>query len=67
VTNPSQGSFLTVYPSGQGLPLASDLNFGPQETIANLDLVKLGSGGAIAVYNNQGSTDVVADVAGFYI
>src|SRR5205807_284214 len=35
-TQPSDASFLTVYPDGQPQPASSNLNFGPNETIPNL-------------------------------
>jgi hypothetical protein len=66
VTNPSAGSYLTAYPSGAPLPTASNLNFGPGQTVPNLVEVKVGSGGQVNVYNAVGSTDVVIDVAGWY-
>jgi hypothetical protein len=34
--------------------------------VPNLVVVKLGSGGAVQVFNASGSTDVVVDVMGFY-
>lgn len=64
-TEPTSGSYLTVYPSGASRPLASDLNFGPSATVPNLVVVGLGSGAA-AVYNNLGSVHVLADVSGWY-
>jgi hypothetical protein len=66
VTNPNAGSYLTVYPSGASLPTASNLNFGPGQTVPNLVVVKVGSGGQVNVYNAAGSTDVIFDVAGWY-
>jgi hypothetical protein len=66
VTGPSAGSYLTVYPSGSSVPTASNLNFGPGQTVANLVIVKVGSGGKVNVYNAAGSTDVIFDVAGWY-
>ena len=59
-------SFLTVYPSGAGRPLASDLNFLAGQTVPNLVLVKLGPDGTVNIYNDQGTTEVVADVFGWY-
>jgi hypothetical protein len=66
VTNTTGPSWLTAYPADQTLPLASDLNWDPGVTKANMVVVKLSSAGAITLYNYQGSTDVVVDVAGFY-
>ena len=66
VTGPSAGSYLTLYPSGSSLPLASNLNFSGGQTVPNLVTVKVGSDGKINVYNNKGTTHVVLDVAGWY-
>jgi streptogramin lyase len=66
VTNGSAGSFVTAYPAGEGTPNASNLNFGVGQTIANLVTVKLGVGGEVAFANAVGSTDVIADVVGYY-
>jgi hypothetical protein len=65
-TDPTAGSYLTAYPAGGAVPLASNLNFGPAQTIPNLVVVKLGNGGKFSVYNAQGNTDVIADVIGWY-
>ncbi len=65
VTDPTQTSFLTVWPAGQSQPLASNLNFSQGETVANLVEVQLGSGGAVSFYNLQGDVQVVADLEGY--
>lgn len=59
-------SFLTVWPSGQPRPGVSNLNFtaGPPST--NAVVARVGEGGRISVYNNLGSTDVVADLNGWF-
>lgn len=66
VTDPSSLSYLTVYPTGDAQPLASDVNFGPDQTVANQVVAELGTGGAITIYNALGSADVVVDVAGWF-
>jgi len=65
-TEPTSGSYLTAFPTGTAVPLASNLNFGPGQTIPNLVVVKLGTGGMFSVYNAQGNTHVIADVVGWY-
>jgi hypothetical protein len=65
VTNPTQPSFLTVWPARAAQPIASNLNFGPGQTVANLVEVGLGDQGAVSVYNSAGSVDVVVDVQGY--
>jgi hypothetical protein len=67
VTAPSAPiSHLTVFPTGQALPLASNLNFVAGETVPNLVVVKLGAGGKVSLFNAEGSVHVIADVAGWY-
>jgi len=65
-TGPTTGGFLTVFPAGAARPNASNLNFGPGQTIPNLVLAKVGSGGQVSIYNDQGSTHVIADIAGWF-
>lgn len=67
VTNATQGSFLTVWPTGQNRPNASNINFLSTQTVPNLVTVKVGSGGDVSFYNAAGSTDVLADVSGYYV
>jgi len=66
VTGANSGSFLTVHPTGEDRPHASNLNFGPGETIANLVIAKVGRGGQVSIYNDTGSTHLIADVAGWF-
>ena len=65
-TNESAAGFFTVYPTGGGLPTASNLNFAARETVPNLVSVGLGSGGQITIYNGVGSADAVVDLEGYY-
>jgi hypothetical protein len=59
-------SFLTIFPSGNARPPSSDLNMSPGDIVPNLAVSGLGSDGNILIYNNQGSVDVLVDVAGWY-
>lgn len=64
--DPSAAGYLTVFPTGQPRPTASNLNFAadsPPE--ANLVLVALPASGQISVYNFAGTTGVVIDVEGY--
>jgi uncharacterized protein YvpB len=65
-TNPNQWSFTTVYPGGNQLPMASDLNYGPGMTFANLDLARLGPSGTLQLFNRNGGVDEIADIAGWF-
>lgn len=64
--NPTALSYLTIYPSGQQLPLASDLNFISGQTVPNLVESELSSSGQISIYNNSGNVDVLVDIAGWF-
>ena len=66
VTNPTAASFVTVWPTGQARPTASNINFVAGQTVPNLVTVKVGAGGQVSLYNAAGSTDLIADVAGYY-
>ena len=65
-TNTTATSFLTVYPSGEARPLASNLNVDAGETVANRVFAKLGANGRVTVFNSAGGTDVIVDVGGWY-
>ena len=66
VTEPSATSYLTAWPAGLARPLASNLDYVAGQNVPNLVVVKVGDGGRVDLYNNLGSTHVVADVAGWY-
>lgn len=66
VTGPTAPGFLTVFPTGDPRPLASNLNFEPGMTVPNLVVAKLGAGGSISIFNPSGTTEVIADVAGWF-
>lgn len=64
-TGASAPGFLTVWPAGQTRPIASNLNVATDQTIANMVIVRLGTGGAISVMANQGCPAVIVDIAGY--
>jgi|GEM_PF-1676790 len=66
VTGTTAASFLTAYPNGNARPLASNLNWTSGRTVANLVEVPVGTGGAVTFYNQAGSTNVVADLEGYF-
>ena len=66
VTQPSRSSFFTVYPTDAQLPVASNLNFDPGQTVPNLVTVKVGANGKVRLYNAAGQTHVIFDVVGWY-
>src|SRR5206468_2495338 len=48
VVTPTSGGYLTVYPAGAALPLASNLNFAATQTVPNLVVAKVGAGGKVS-------------------
>ena len=64
---PTTYTVLRVYPDGSPLPTVSNLNAAPRTVVANLVVVALGSNGSIRIHNSRGSTDVVVDLAGWYV
>ncbi|MFE6843398.1 hypothetical protein [Streptomyces sp. NPDC057686] len=67
VTNPKSDGHLTVHPSGQPAPTASNVNFRAGQTIANSVIVPIGADGKISIRNGSWNpADVIVDVVGFY-
>lgn len=65
-TEPTSNSYLTVWPSDEAQPTASNLNMAPGDTVPNLAVVPLAIDGSISIYNHGGNTHVVLDVVGWY-
>ena len=67
VDGPGNPGFVTVYPTGVARPLASSINVDSAGlTIANLVTVPIGTGGTVDIFSLM-STDLVADVQGYYM
>jgi hypothetical protein len=66
--NPGSAGFVTVWPSGTAMPLASSLNTSPGRTQPNLVVAKLGAKGSISLYDyaDFGGTDLLVDVVGYF-
>jgi hypothetical protein len=64
-TDPTAPSFLTVFPNPRR-PTASNLNYVAGQTIPNLVMVGLRTGGQVDLYNFAGQVNVLADVAGYF-
>jgi hypothetical protein len=62
VTEPTNGSFLTVFPAGDARPLASSVNMVRGQTVPNMVLARVGTDGRVSIYNNSGAVHVVVDV-----
>ncbi|GAA1140681.1 hypothetical protein GCM10009664_06660 [Kitasatospora gansuensis] len=65
-TQATQDTYLTLYPSGQARPTASNLNIKAGQTVANLVTVPVGYDRSVEIYNPAGSVDVIVDVLGYY-
>ena len=66
VTNPTVGGHVTIFPTGAATPLASNLNFGANQTLANRAIIGVGTGGKVTIFNGYGRTDVIVDVTGWF-
>jgi hypothetical protein len=63
----TEKSFLTIWPAGQPRPLSSANNAEPTLVASNQMVARLGSGGAVSIYNQTGSIDLVIDVVGYML
>jgi hypothetical protein len=69
VAEATQLGHLRLYPGGDSLPGVSTINFLAGLTRANNAIVRLGTGGAIAIYSGQptgGTVQVIVDVTGYF-
>jgi subtilisin family serine protease len=66
VTGPTAAGWITVFPTGAGAPQASTVNFAPNQTVANLVVVPVGTNGQVRFANALGNTHVIVDVVGSY-
>jgi hypothetical protein len=65
VVDAQVAGFATVYPCGQPIPDASNLNFAAGQTIPNLVISRVGDGGKVCV-TTTAEIDVLADVAAYF-
>ena len=69
VTGATAPSYLTVWPAGVAQPVASNLNYVAGQTVPNRVIVQVGSHGTpgwVSFYNAAGSTQVIADIGGWF-
>ncbi len=66
VTQPQGSGFATAFPTGVALPTASNLNYVPGTTRANLAVVKVGTGGQISLNAAETSAHLIVDVMGSF-
>ncbi|HEY1280091.1 MAG TPA: fibronectin type III domain-containing protein [Acidimicrobiales bacterium] len=60
----SDAGFVTVYPCGASLPLASSVNFGRNETVANAVVVPVAPDGTVCLHAST-PVHLLVDVAGY--
>ncbi|MDT0215167.1 hypothetical protein Q9R29_14845 [Rothia sp. ARF10] len=63
--NPTAHGYVTAYPAAGTRPSTSNLNLTAGRNVANLVSVRV-SANRVTFYNNAGSTDVIADLAGYF-
>jgi len=68
VTQATQPSFLTLWPSGLTRPVVSTINFTPSDpALANGATVGLSTNAQdLSVFNSDGNVHVILDVTGYY-
>ena len=64
VTAPAGAGFLTVWPTGGTMPLASSVSFAAGQTVAGLVQVGLGTNGQVSIYAAN-TLQLIADVEGW--
>ena len=65
VTEAAGPRFVTVYPCGQPVPTASNLNYAPGDTIPNAVITQIGAGGKVCLFT-YGATQLIADINGYF-
>jgi len=66
ITEPTAQGFLTVFPTGETRPNASNMNVTPGALASNMVTVPVSPDGTISIFNSSGSTHVVVDVLGWF-
>src|SRR5665648_930935 len=68
VTAPTSVGYLTVYADGTTRPGVSNLNFVADQSVPNLVIARVGTGGRVALFNGwPGTLQLIADVSGYYV
>ena len=65
VTGAGGAGYVTVFPCGTTMPLASNLNFSAGQTVPNAVLAKVGASGKVCLYVSA-ATHVIADVNAWF-
>ena len=61
------GTFVSAWPTGQPRPNVSNLNLADGNATPNLVTVKLGTNRSVNLFNNAGTVQLIADLAGYYV
>ena len=62
----TEGSFLTIYPTGDARPTASTVNWEGAGAVANNANVIVHPAHSVTIYNLKGTVNVVIDLLGYY-
>ncbi len=62
---PAGGGYVTVFPCGESLPNASNLNFAAGDVIPNSVFAKVGAAGSVCLFVST-TTNLLVDVSGFF-
>jgi len=66
--NPTDASYLTVFPADAERPLASSVNWVAQQgATPNAVTSDISADGRVSFFNNAGSVDVIADIVGYFV
>ena len=67
VTAPTRSGVITVFGEGTARPATSNLNYVAAQTVPNLVIAPVGTGGKVDLYNGSaGTVHLIADVSGYY-
>lgn len=64
--SPTSPTSVTVWPTGVARPSAASLRAAAGGPASGMVVAKVGSGGRLAVFNDQGDCDVAVDVIGYF-
>jgi RHS repeat-associated protein len=65
--NETEDTYLTLWPDGTSMPNVSSMDTWVNTPVQQTVTVQLGSDGAVDFFNSRGSTDIFADVYGYYL
>lgn len=65
-TGASRAGYLTVYPTGGTLPVASNVNYSAGRSVPNRVIVGVGTNSGVTIYNAGGTVDVIVDMNGWF-